>query len=102
MQRLHSAAVQLAVLIMAISNPAKVQTARQPMANPLRIVLLAALTVFVVSPFSAGSIAAGKICGDDQDCRKNEVCKIVGNHKSGRCVSAFGVAKKKQYSEGEK
>src|SRR5262249_12626642 len=80
---------------------------RQPMTDPLRIVVLAALTVFVVSSFSTGSAVAQLAheqrtrhaeitCENSKDCPVGDRCKFRPHHKkTGICVGASSSAKKK-------
>jgi hypothetical protein len=64
------------------------------MTDPLRIVVLTALTVFVVSSFPTGSAAAAAHvikCDDSKDCRVGSRCDF----KKGICVGIPRSAKKK-------
>jgi hypothetical protein len=64
------------------------------MMNPIRIIVLTALTVFAVSSFPTGSLAAAHkriACESAKDCPKGDICKHQAHHKLGVCV---GVPKK--------
>jgi len=66
------------------------------MINPLRTLVLAALTVFAVSSFPAAASAAKKVhptCQNDFDCQSHN-CKISKGKELGVCVSAKRVKKK--------
>ena len=76
------------------------------MTDPLRIVVLAALTVSVVSSFSTGSAVVQQheqrtrhaeiTCENSKDCSVGDRCKFRPHHKkTGICVGASSSAKKK-------
>ncbi len=66
------------------------------MTTPLRIVVLAALTVFVVPSFPTGSVAARVIhCENSKDCPSSKHCSFKHHHKTGVCVGEHTSAKKK-------
>jgi hypothetical protein len=77
------------------------------MTDPLRIVVLAALTVFVVSSFSTGSAVAQQheqrtrhaeiTCENSKDCPVGDRCKRPHHKKTGICVGASSSAKKKYH-----
>ncbi len=70
------------------------------MTNPLRVLVLAALTGGLVSSLPIGPAAATHAkhviyCELDKDCPKGDYCKIRPHHKTGICVS--GKPKKHSY-----
>ena len=66
------------------------------MANSLRIVVLAALTVFVVSSFPTTGSAAPTVihCENSEDCPTGSHCKLSHHKKTGVCVGAHVPATK--------
>jgi hypothetical protein len=73
---------------LCVSSP-NVFQGRQFMKNPMRMVVLAALTAFVVSSFPTGSPAevAGNPCDTSKDCPQGFRCEQKDPKSSGVCVS---------------
>ncbi len=74
----------------------------EPRINPLRIVVLAALTIFVVASSPTGAVAKVPqiFCENSKDCPPGDRCKITHIHhgkKTGVCVGASSRVMGKHY-----
>jgi len=92
------AGVQLRVQQIALECKTAME---EPMINPLRIVVLTALTIFVVASSSTGAVAKAPqlFCENSKDCPPGDRCKITHHHdkKTGVCVGASSRVTRKPY-----